>query len=269
MIGRIVCAGNVPRTDILLARKALVRGAKPLRAPIVSVPGGFVIHTMDSWTAHRGWGSEGDFDLIDSRVREFYWYNLASDELFNKLKNNGVQLFTVGIDMYDSNGKVAETVVAHDLTEDTPLNDGLHITGKTFPRTDEEDKLVFAPVESHLVTVEDSRVLVLGCHDLNVWSGRSAANTTTRARKKVRTAMQQVVLNFRPHIVLHHAHATDSEKTWQAGWSGILKQHKLNQYATALGYYNEYGRKVEGFRSPLEKVQSAYNNGVLDSVLVF
>lgn len=282
-VGRIVCAGNVPRFNSQLAREALIRGTKGMTGcSIISAPGGFVFARLEGrrpgisaavWGGSRGWNSRPDFAKAAEEIKLFYWDDLTSTKLMRNLLDNGTKLLTLGIDLYDDNGKVAETVLMHDLSNGGMLSDSLHVTGKTFPRTDEEHELVHAPVPSHTITIEGMRVLALGCHDLNVWSRRSEANTSSRTRSDVRRKMRNWADGYGPNVIIHHAHATDSEKTWAAGWGGLFKTMPLAKHGawyTTLGYYNEYGRKVEGFRSPLDKVRSAYcSENVQDKVLVF
>ena len=249
MIGRIVCAGDVPRSRRGVARKAIERATPALNSFGVRgivTPGGFAHFTIPgSYRKSRGWNTKtSDFEFIAKRTTEHYRNHIQPNRF---IFGNTVRYLTIGIDPYDSYWKLAELVLIHDIRENR-----VHVTGKSFPRTDEEDELVLAPVDSHFITIGSDHLMILG--------------------RMVRRHIKQIARGFEPNVVLHHAHATDSEKTWAAGWSGLLKDlRSVKNYTTALGFYNAYTRnKVRGSRSPFEVVQKAYHSeDVRDSVLVF
>jgi hypothetical protein len=263
-IGRIVCAGGVPGRNIKAARKVLRLAGSSLDTEGLIAPGGFVKFKIPTvYNLSRGWKTKReDYQLVANKVADFY-----AQELADEIPHSPVlRYITMGIDLYDiTDTKLGEFVLIHDI-----LKHRLYITGKSFPRTDEENELVLAPPDSHFVKINGRQRLFLGCHDLNIWSGRSSSNTIRRERNRVRRTMRALARSTRPYTVIHHAHATDSEKTWQAGWSGLLSEVKPKEHALALGFYNGWGRKVEGFRSPLEIVQNTYHSGnVEDRVFVF
>ena len=253
-IGRIVCAGRAPKTTEQ-ARKVLLEGLFKLpHERIIITPGGFSRLKLESSLPFpRGWGTGWPaFRMLSERAIWFVRRNVfRGGEHLTAHKT-----VTVCVDVYDPRGKVAELVVVRqDYGEVT-----WHVTGKSFPRTDEEKELYLAPPHTHIVMVQGWKVLVLGCHDLNAWSRRSIANAKTRARTDKRRELVNWVDTIQPSIVLHHPHATDSHKTWLPGWSGIKKSLNIRHHASAIGYYNEYGRFVEGFREPLDKVLATYRS---------
>lgn len=264
-IGRIVCAGKVPGDDVQAAKKAVREAVNELDCNIITTPGGFVnFHIDDSYKPRTiGWKtSYNDFGVLASMACGFH-LKLVDFPAFNKI-------ITLGVDVVQSGIKIAELVVVQHPKA------FLSVTGKTFPRTDEENDLVLAPVSSHFMRLNGFRqggkkMMILGCHDLNVWSGRSAANSDPNGKRaQVRNHMVRYANDYKPDVVLHHPHATDTDKTWTAGWGGVKRQLAPESWASGLGYYNDYGRRVEGFRQPLEKVQAAYHsNNVNDMVMVF
>ena len=262
MIGRIVCHGGVPGHDHKAARKAITSSVSALKTPVVMTPGGFVHFDMD-YNGTKGWHAESaDFYDVAEAARKFMESKLLTPGTKSKIEAHSLTV-TIGIDAFCNGKKIAELVLVRS-------KDGTHPTGKSFPRTDEENELVLAPVGTHYIRVNGVKTVVLGCHDLNVWSGRSAANTsTTSNRYHRRMHMKERAVGWKPQMVLHHPHATDTDKTWAAGWGGVKRELAPLRYASGLGYYNEYGRKVQGFRQPLDKVRAAHNSGPIDNVIEF
>ena len=60
---------------------------------------------------------------------------------------------------------------------DTETGSIIRWTGKSYPMGRvQEQTLVHAPLESHLLTFNGAPMLILGCHDLNLFSERARAS---------------------------------------------------------------------------------------------
>lgn len=155
-----------------------------------------------------------------------------------------VKYLTIGCDPVIINDQFfpiynAELVYLYDVEKDR-----IDVTGKHFPTSKQEKMLLrFQDVDSHFHTLGDTKVMILGCHDLNVFSGRSRKQLSDGTNRK--TVSDQLIARasqFKPEIVLHHPHSTDTPRIWQAGWGGLKKILPcVKHYASGI-YYPEDAR---------------------------
>jgi hypothetical protein len=141
-----------------------------------------------------------------------------------------------------------------------------HWTGKTKPVPSQKVGLVRAPIASHFMTVGDQHVLVLGCHDLNLFSARAYANSSEERRTYL-NSIRSMLAEWKPSAVLQHPHSTDSNRTWLGGWSGLksLGAETLINAAGGVCYKGMHERPV---RSDLASVLHATRIGpTLDFVV--
>ena len=98
-------------------------------------------------------------------------------------------------------------------------------TGKSYPTGPQENSLVqVVDLRTHCVEVAGLRILVLGCHDLNVFNPRILANPQLGINRRHRfKKMCSVAKLFDPTIVIQHPHQTDSQRIWLSRWSGVKK----------------------------------------------
>ena len=120
-------------------------------------------------------------------------------------------------------------------------------------------------LESHFLRFEGERVLILGCHDLNMFSPRAWSNQLPGGERRKRCrAMRSNASKFRPTIVLQHPHSTDSERIWLMPWKWLTKNYRsINDWASGICFYRD-----DGVRSTLAKVAAATRSakGGLDFV---
>jgi len=136
-------------------------------------------------------------------------------------------------------------------------------TGKSYPKSDEVHKLIrFRDYQSHCYTHGVERVLVLGCHDLSIYSSRGNKNLGSNSQKSTwNKKYKQVIANFNPTIVLHHPHRTDSTRTWRNAYANLIKTTRtIDSYASGILYQP----KTSG-RNPSNKLAdvlraTAHNN---------
>ncbi len=93
---------------------------------------------------------------------------------------------TIGVDLSNADGTFGAELVA---VVDLPSGRNLRWTGKSYPTSDEESYLwQFTDLESHCIHLAGYRVLVLGCHDLNMLSNRAWENMTDGGHRHERAA---------------------------------------------------------------------------------
>ena len=169
------------------ARRMLLRAFAdnhwPGKALFAVMPGRFVKAPFpDDWEGKRGWSSRPkDFMALLGHAREAV-DEILTPEVLDAVRGRA-QFLTLGVDLNDRSGKWkmdkeaqgthAELVAIVDVER----GEAARWTGKSYPVSSQERTLVQeADLESHFFRFGDERVLVLGCHDLNMFSARSKAN---------------------------------------------------------------------------------------------
>ena len=261
---RIVVDGSPsPRsqaTNFARARRTLLRAFAnnrwPGNATFAVTPGGFVKAPFpDDWEGMRGWDSrEEDFRALVCHAGK------AVDEVLTPqvldAARGRAEFLTLGVDLNDKSGKGkmegkargthAELVAIVDVERGEPVR----WTGKSYPVSWQEGTLVQeVDLASHLFRCATERVLVLGCHDLNMFSARAKANMTPGSRRHRRTRhMRKLTREFGPTMILHHPHSTDSPRIWGTAWSGAREflpreGSERRVWASGIGYYRGEGKR--------------------------
>lgn len=110
----------------------------------------------------------------------------------------------------------AELVCLVDLRDTS-----IHWTGKFYPTSNQEQTIVrFPDLQSHFVKLDCGRVMVLGCHDLTVYSPRGQARAG-RWRKNISESFRELARQQKPIVVLHHPHTTVKSNTWRQQWNRL------------------------------------------------
>ena len=222
----------------------------PGKALFAMTPGGFVQAPFPAdWEGGCGWSSRPcDFRGLLGYARK------AVDEVLTPkvldAARGRAQFLTLGVDLNERSGKLkmdgqargkhAELVAIVDVKSGKPAQ----WTGKSYPVSGQERTLVHeADLKSHFFCFDDERVLVLGCHDLNMFSPRSKANLKKGSERYRRSMqMRRLAKSFKPTMILHHAHSTDSPRIWAQPWNCAPKLlpgrgSVRHAWASAIGYY--------------------------------
>ena len=231
--------------------------------------GGFIQAPMpNDYQGLRSWKSRPeDFQQLVPFAEKALW-QVVDEDIRTKLRQRS-RFLTVGVDLVrDGQSKIgggsdtrAELVGVVDLDE----SEIVRWTGKSYPVSDQEERVLVQEthLESHLLSVAGHRVLVLGCHDLNVFHGRARARAKN-ARRERQEEMENLARRFRSTMVLHHPHQTDSRDIWRQGWNGLQGALAFNgPYASGIAYFPQPGSsKVRG---PLDDVlRETAGGGVSD-----
>ena len=260
-IVRIVVDGcpsaNSEETNFARARRMLLRAFADNRWPgnamFALTPGGFVkapFPDTNDWDGESGWRSRPeDFSALLPHART------AVDEVLTPqvmdAARGRAEYLTLGVDLSDRSGKRkmdrgahgthAELVAIVEVARGEPVR----WTGKSYPVSWQERTLVQElDLDSHLLRCGAERVLILGCHDLNMFSPRAEANMTAGSDRQRRSErMRKVARKFRPTMILHHPHSTDSPRIWSTAWSGARKvlsgqRDGRHVWASGIAYYN-------------------------------
>ncbi len=235
-------------------------------AKFALTPGGFV-HAR--WPAAAdlptGWNSRAkDFGVL-TKAAETVLARVVTDRVL-KAAASKTHVLTIGIDLMGGPGDVhAELVAVYDVSTGRIVR----WTGKSYPTSNQENTLLHVvDLDTHLLEVAGERVLVLGCHDLNMFSPRGRANQSPTGLRRLRCdAMKARVEKFRPTVVLQHPHSTDTPNIWRLPWLTLAKEvPSVRTWASGIAYYRAWGN---GVRADIKRVlaQTKSKEGVNDVLL--
>ena len=207
--------------------QALKSSALPHRANFIVTPGGFVRTRFGFGEIKGGWTSEHHFDRLKTPGAEVVERLLTKE--VKMLLGERTKYLTIGVDLNNTDDKFSDETHAELVAVvDTESAQIVHWTGKSYPTTGKYDQsrtLVQAPLSSHCFACGGDRVLVLGCHDLHLFSCRGHRSASGRTHKERRSAaMMDLARKFEPSIVLHHPHKTYSPRVWQSAWGSLRKR---------------------------------------------
>ena len=244
------------------------------------LPGGFIFSTFPDQLAdsmESGWNSRTeDFQTL-TKLGEECVHGVLTDDLIAGLSERTRHL-TLGIDfnhMADvktSNRAIkkshVELVAVVKLTKRKAQV--VAWTGKSYPTDAQEDSLVqVVDLDTHCVRIDGLRILVLGCHDLNMFSMRAWASQKEGSVRRQRCArMRRIAKKFDPTIVIHHPHQTDSSGIWQTAWSGVRKVlPSFKQGVSGIAYYPAYDYTAEREELPIVLKRTKFGTRIEDVVI--
>ncbi|NLW35975.1 MAG: hypothetical protein GXY80_10925 [Syntrophorhabdus aromaticivorans] len=169
-----------------------------------------------------------------------------------------VDVLTIGIDLFSGQDRNHIELVA---VFDMRAAKLVRWTGKSYPTSDQEKWLVqVVNLDTHLLSIAGERVLVLGCHDLNMYNPRGRENQNPGGSRRERCdEMRAKVKKFQPSVVLHHPHSTDTPNIWNTAWNSLRgKIPNVKAWASGICYYNY---RNEAPRASLERVLKSTQGG--------
>lgn len=227
----------------------------------IVTPGGFLYFKFPSQLYDEHIDIENptrkQIQLLHEQARmtiEDFLHDKLANSIFEDLKNIA-DYITIGIDGKSSSQKI-ELIAIYDLKR----NEVIHWTGKFYPTKSQEKYLIRYPyLGSHFIKLNGYKLMILGCHDLSVFSNRGQS-IAMNWRKDVAEIFKSKCRMFKPSIVLQHPHNTDSSITWRASWLELERElPDVTDYAAGI-HFDE-----EEHRSSLEDVLLKYKKGhVLD-----
>lgn len=145
---------------------------------------------------------------------------------------------TIGVDMYFFMGSAwdphAELTFAMDMDSGKVWR-----TGKSYPNPRQQHGLVrVADLQSHFVDAGKRRIMLLGCHDLNMFSPRSAHNARGWRAETI-AEVKRLAVEENPDLLIWHPHKSDTPRTWLAGLCGLKRVLPDISYAGSGIYYND------------------------------
>lgn len=176
------------------------------------------------------------------------FFESLNPSIFKKLKETA-DYFTIGIDGFNPiNYQHIELVAVCDLYREKVIS----WTGKFYPTERQKyDLIKILDLDTHFIELNNQRVVILGCHDLNVFNprGQAAANPNGW-KKQLADSFKSQLKKFKPEIILQHPHTTDTPNIWNLAWRTVEKEMpNVKHFASGIKYYNSIG-----VRGDIEKV---------------
>jgi hypothetical protein len=259
-IVRVVVQGSPassPRTASEMLLEAFSRWPTSGRAKFTITPGGFLVSDFPlRWGGGIAWDSSPD-DLDELvRIAKPLVDECVTAKVLAAAKPL-THVLTIGVDLM-SDVEHAELVVVIDCDSGKVVQ----WTGKSYPTARQENTLVqVADIDSHLLEIADEKVLVLGCHDLNMFSARARANQNPNGMRRQRCdEMARATAQFKPTVVLQHPHSTDTANIWRMPWACLARDYpSVRAYASGIGYFNRNGPVRQPIREVLAGTRSQFN----------
>ncbi|MFA6224078.1 MAG: hypothetical protein WC647_17390 [Desulfomonilaceae bacterium] len=231
------------RHDLLTCCRSL-----PDKATVIQTCGGCLRLIMDmSAFSHGKATTNVDFKNVVS-VAEEAAFDLFLPKTLQEALAEACNYLTLGVDVYHEDGSCdthAELVGVYDT------RGGCFVawTGKSYPVQFQTSSLMYCKdLESHFLTLSGVSVMLLGCHDLNIFSPRSRASASQGTYKdQIMNKMDRLVKIHDPVVVLHHPHYTDSPRIWRVPWTGVDRNVPYcDTYSSGIFYGAGDGGKPRG-----------------------
>ena len=233
--------------------------------------GGFVKAPFPhDYKGKQGWNSHRkDFEKLIPDAKKAL-DEVLTDEILRVIRGH-TRFLTLGIDLINKKRKGDDDIDRHaELVAVVETSSGnVGWTGKSYPTEKQQDTLVHQPdLESHHFKLDGNNVLVLGCHDLNMFIDRGRPSKSRNSRKKDRKKdMRRLAIDWNSTVVLHHPHFTDTPNIWAAPWGSLRRMlPSADVYASGIAYCNFMPANRP--RKPLEDVLDGTKWGDVEDIVV-
>jgi len=226
----------------------------------IITPGGFLTFTFPPNIRHNISIQFAEKYLIKDLQQEaditiHRFFKSLPPDIFSKLQESA-DYFTIGIDGKNpANKQHIELVAFYDLKQEKVIQ----WTGKFYPTEQQKKDLIkINDLSTHFIKLNDQKVLILGCHDLNVFSPRGQATASPDGwKKQVADRFKKLCKDFDPEIILQHPHSTDTPNIWNAAWRELERElPDVKHFASGINY-----SRKNGVRSTLEAVLQKTKKG--------
>jgi hypothetical protein len=231
------------------------------RFEFIVTPGGFLrflwpeefIEWIDVDTANSRKNLQIFYKSAEKAIDTFF--KLLDRRTFQRLKEIA-DYITIGIDSGNkNNGQHIELVAVYDLKREKVIR----WTGKFYPTESQKNRLIrIVDLKTHFVKLNRNRVVILGCHDLNVFHPRGQASASPKGwKKRTSTKFRKLCRNFKPDVILQHPHTTDSPMIWNPAWRTIERELPcVKHFASGIKYCDhDFGPPRGSLDKVLEKTK--------------
>lgn len=183
------------------------------------------------------------------------FFDSLNPTTLKKLKETA-DYFTIGIDGFNpTNYQHIELVTIYDLKKEKIIS----WTGKFYPTEGQKKDLIkINNLETHFIELNNQKVVILGGHDLNVFSPRGQATANPHGwKKQLAYKFKSACKKYNPEIILQHPHTTDTPNIWNLAWRTVEKElPNVKHFASGIKYYNR-----NGVRGDIDKVLEKTKKG--------
>lgn len=247
-IARLVVVGDPNETKLKNLVAKFISKAKNRHFDFVITPGGFL-----SFDFPEGLDYD-DIDIEKIKEKQLQLLQKKAEEVisnfFDRLKDDNIQklkmiadYFTIGIDGFNANkSRHIELIAIYNLKEEKVIR----WTGKFYPTEGQKRKLIkFNDLDSHFIKLNNQKIVILGCHDLKVYSPRGQSVAKPGGYKKqVADKFKKQCKAFKPDIILQHPHETSSPNVWNLEWHKVERDlPSVKHFASGINYYKEYDKR--------------------------
>ena len=155
-----------------------------------------------------------------------------------------------------------ELVVLIDL-----INNRFYWTGKSYPTSEQERGLVrISDLTTHFLNLKVGKVMVLGCHDLNMFNNRNWKNTG-KWRRNIKIKLRNLAKKEKPVYVLQHPHTTVKVNTWRNAWSQLVAMLPSVEMYAGAGRYYEHDRKPSEYDELYDVLKYTKRGDTIDFII--
>lgn len=197
------------------------------------------------------------------RTIKSFFKGLSTD-IYIKLKEIA-DYFTIGIDGKNPmNKQHIELVAVYDLKKEEVIR----WTGKFYPvETQKDDLIKINDLSTHFIKLNNQNVVILGCHDLNVYNPRGQKAAREDGWRKIKAdKFKKLCKEFNPDIILQHPHKTFSPKNWSLAW-GKIKEELPNVLHFASGINYQKNKETDTLRPITKVLEQTQKGDVVDFYL--
>ena len=240
-IARLVVVGVPSERRVKNLVVKFISKAKNKHFEFVITPGGFLSFDFPEGL-ERGIDidkiNEKQLQLLQKEAEEVIsdFFGRLKDDDFQKLKKIA-DYFTIGIDGFnESRTKHIELIAVYNLKKEKVIR----WTGKFYPTEYQKRSLIkFNDLDSHFIELNSQKIVILGCHDLKIYSPRGQAVANPNGyKKRIADKFKSKCKQFKPDIILQHPHETSSPKVWNIEWLKVQKDlPSVKHFASGINYY--------------------------------
>ena len=280
---------NFAEARDMLSRAFASKSWPPHKATIAITPGGFIRAPLPrSYSGNRGWDSKKrDLDELIPHAQAAVDAVMRGKVL--KAAKRRARFLTLGVDLNGDRNKEERIRGNHKCRRtcpascthaelvavlDTKSGRVLRWTGKSYPTKGQQHSLVHVKdLNTHFRELGSERLLLLGCHDLHLFSGRGRKSTGAPTPKGERREwMLDRAQEFGPTIILHHPHTTYSPYVWSGAWGAIREALEQTAEVCASGIaFCGNPRPVRRWKSwqtlDATRAATAFGDGISDVVI--
>ncbi len=247
------------RPEIL---KKIKEKLKNKKVEYLITPGGFLILPMEDFYPSFFENEDQLFSYFTGIAAMFI--NTLMDTDFYSVLYDSVKYFSVGVDFSFEEG-VRKPHIELVLLYDVRGRELVNSTGKFYPTADQSSTLIkVKDFDTKFLNINGEKILVLGCHDLNVFNPRGQSNLAEGTYKsEISREFYKRFETERPEVILHHPHSTDSPRIWLNAWQKIAKYYPfVKHYASGI-FYDKHNA-----RGKLEQVLNSTQKGKVLNIIL-